>query len=81
VCVGLDSLLYSHLGSHIAQASVVAGTLNGSHDVVNKSHAVLGASIEGAHLPVVEACPGAGDGMPCLPQTDLQESVPTCKPA
>ena len=81
VCVRLDSLLDSHVRSHIAKASVMASALNGSHDVIHQAHAVLGPSIKGAHLPVVEACPRAGDGMPCLPQTDLQECVPTCKPA
>ena len=37
----LDSLVYSHLDSHIAQASVVAGALNGAHDVIHQAHAVL----------------------------------------
>ena len=56
----------------------MAGSLDGAHDVVDQTHAVLRPGIKAAHLPVIEACPGAGHSMPCLPQTDLQEGIPTC---
>ncbi len=36
-----DSLLCGHLGSHIAQASVMASALDGTHDVIHQAHAVL----------------------------------------
>ena len=69
------SLLFSQ--PYIAEASVMAGSLDGSHDVIHKAHAVLGSGIKAAHLPVVEPCPRASYGMPCLPQADLQEGVST----
>ena len=52
--------------------------LDSPHDVIHKTHAVFRPSIKGSHLPVIETGPRAGDGMSCLPQTDLQEGVPTC---
>ena len=68
----------SRVSAHIAEASVVACAFDGAHDVVHKAHAVLRAGVKAAHLPVVEACPRAGYGMPCLPKTYLQECVPSC---
>ena len=64
--------------AYIAEASVMTSSFDGSHDEVHQAHAILRSGIKAAHLPVVEACPGAGYGMPCFPQADLQESVPTC---
>ena len=64
--------------TYIAEASIMTGSLDGSHDVIKKAHAVLRSGIKAAHLPVIESCPRAGYGMPCLPQADLQEGVPTC---
>ena len=58
----------------------MACALNAAHDVVHQAHAILGAGVEGSHLPVKEARPRAGDGMPCLPQADLQEGVPPYTP-
>lgn len=57
----------------------MTGAFDGSHDKIYQAHSVLRSGIKAAHLPVVEPCPGAGYGMPCLPQADLQESVPTCQ--